>query len=274
MFSADILVFKEMLTDLKPSNVQSTVERLPVFNRMAASLVGDLILLEFIRSRNMECRKAHFALYKEMHARKTLFEGDVIDVSVLLASKVEFHFRQHVVDRSEDHYPIIAKNGVFFNAIDEHVSDVRQQLRADVRHHGRAIVCLFGEFFKMGWISYRSVDMAISALLTIAGNEKLEYFCRLLLLVEADMQKQQPDRELGLAKYTERIAKVMAEAMPAIRQMYKERQGLKAKIMAQSYGIDSQMKTEMSSHILEQLYWMRVNVSLSIFDYLLTYIFT
>lgn len=257
------MIFKEMLADLKPSTVQTFISRLPSFEPAARDTIGDLILSEFIRSRSTQCRKAHFDLYRLMHEQKVpLFAGIELDMISLLVPRVEFLMRQHVIDYTEEHYPIAnAQNGLQLNAMDEHMVKLRRQLRADVRHHARGIICLFGEMFKMGWIQYRSVDLAIGALLKIGTNEKLEFFCLLLLLVEQDMRKQQTDPAYGLDKYAERIKAVFAEASPNVRQMYINRNGLSSKILAQSYGIDSTTKPDMGSAILDQIYWIRSNVS-------------
>lgn len=254
-----------MLENLKSSTIQTFIDRLPKFEPLAKDVVGDLILHDFMRSRDFQHRKAHLDLYKAMNEKKVQIFGDgEMDVKGLLVPKVEYNFAQHVIGRSEDHFPVIGQNGVNLHAMDDQMLKLQRQLRSDVRHHGRAIVCLFGEFFKLGWISYHSVDLAISALLQAGTNDKLEYFCHLLVLVEAEMERQQkkfPDESLGLAKHTVKIRDAFAKAIPNVQQMYKERQALQYRMAAQNFGIEKTGRKEANNGILEQMYWMRANVS-------------
>lgn len=260
--AAKILIFKELLNELKPSTLQSVFDRIPAFDAAAKDVVIDLMLTEFIRSRNIQVRMAHFQLYDKMQREsKYLFENAAMDIKTLLVPKVEYLFAQHVIGRSEDEIPNLTGNGGAMYPLDEQVGRFLQQMRRDVRAHGRAIVCLFGEFYLRDWIADRSIDLAISALLQIGTNEKLEYFCQLIVLIEKHMQEKLKIscESIRFEKYEAQIKEAFSTASPKVKQMYKERNSLEYKIP--KYGVDTTAKSESDNIILDHIYWIRSNVS-------------
>lgn len=263
LFAAKILVFKELLNELKPSTLQSVFNRIPTFDIAAKDVVIDLMLTEFIRSRNIQVRMAHFQLYDKLQSEsKYLFENVELDIKTLLVPKVEYLFAQQVLGRCEDEVPNVTANGGPLLPLDEQVGRFLQQMRRDVRAHARAIISLFGEFYLRNWIGDRSVDLVISALLQIATNEKLEYFCQLIALIEKRMQEKlkASNESIRLDNYEAQIKEAFSKASPKVKQIwYKDRNTIKYKM--NQYGVDQQAKSEPDNVILDHIYWIRSNVS-------------
>lgn len=198
---------------------------------------------------------------------RNLFGNVLVDIKSILVTKVEHLFAQNVIARCEEEVPKldVSEKSVPF---DEEVASLLRQQREDVRNHSRAIVCLFSEFFLKDWIAYRTLEIAISGLLDIATNEKLEYLCQLLSHhVEEKMQKKRDESgglHTGPAEYLtkigETISKLFAEGKISshVKTMFRERKDLKNKI--KSYGIVGS-NTRNTSTILDHAYWIRHNVN-------------
>lgn len=263
-----ITILKNLLSALKqPDSVKSCYNKMPDFNECDPGLVADLMLREFIASQTKLARIAHLEFYDMLQNGRNLFGNVLVDIKSILVTKVEHLFAQNVIARCEEEVPKldVSEKSVPF---DEEVAHLLRQQREDVRNHSRAIVCLFSEFFLKDWIAYRTLEIAISGLLDIATNEKLEYLCQLLSHhVEKKMQKKR-DESGGLhtrpaeylTKIGETISKLFAEGKISshVKTMFRERKDLKNKI--KSYGIVGTYIRNTST-ILDHAYWIRHNVN-------------
>lgn len=270
LIAGPITVLRDILTNLKPSTVAYNCERMPLFEAFAADIVTNLILSEFIRSHNTQVRKAHFHFYDKLQSEgRVIIKESNVDIRTLLSTRVISLFAQQVIARREDEIPNIHHNSNEpIYAFDNEWNKIVEKMRSDYRHENRAIICLFGEFYLRGWISYRSLDLAIDGLLKSGSSEKLELFCHLLILVEDHLEKQHmqsPAQNYGLSKYTSRINEAFDKTHLKIKQMYKERKSMKYKIQRENYGIDMCSKTWEDNTILDHISFVRMNVSIALF---------